>query len=82
MVFLQSSFCYVCLLLIYSVQAVLARASVVPVVVLVEAEPISVGPAKNEKQKTMGYRAETKKKVVICVVDTGNAMKYMINYCC
>ena len=47
--FLQSSFCYVCLLLIYSVQAVLARASVVPVVVLVEAEPISVGPAKNEK---------------------------------
>ena len=60
--FLQSSFCYVCLLLIYSVQAVLARASVVPVVVLVEAEPISVGPAKNEKQKTMGYRAETKKK--------------------
>ena len=58
--FLQSSFCcYVCLLLIYSVQAVLARASVVPVVVLVEAEPISVGPAKNKK--TMGYLAATKK---------------------
>lgn len=54
--FLQSSFCcYVCLLLIYSVQAVLARASVVPVVVLVEAEPISVGPAKSKKQKKGCY---------------------------
>ena len=70
-----------CLLLIYSVQAVLARASVVPVVVLVEAEPISVGPAKNEKQKNNGVLSRNKKRV-ICVVDTGNATKYMINYCC